>query len=90
MNTYIITGSLLLLIMILSHFRSKRAKNKIIRVIGDNCTGCQRCIKKCRHKALETVTGEEGRFVVLKYPERCTACRDCIIVCKFNALELTD
>ncbi|MDR0363623.1 MAG: 4Fe-4S binding protein [Bacteroidales bacterium] len=79
------------LIIILSYFRNKRAKNKVIHVIDNNCTGCRRCLKKCRHKALEMVNGEtSNRHVILKHPEKCTACKDCIIACKFNALELVD
>ena len=88
MTTYIIAGSVLLLIIVLSYFRNKRAKSKIIHVIDNNCTGCQRCVKACRHKALEIIKDETGRRVVLKHPDKCTACRDCIVVCKFNALEL--
>ena len=88
MNTYIIITSSLLLIIVLSYFRNKRAKSKIVRVIDDKCTGCQRCLKTCRHKALDITDNGTGRCVVLKHPEKCTACRDCIIVCKFNALEL--
>jgi NAD-dependent dihydropyrimidine dehydrogenase PreA subunit len=88
MKTYIITVSLLLLIIVSSYFRNKRKKNKVICVVNDNCTGCQRCLKKCRHNALGIIDGDVGRCVVLKQPEKCTACRDCIIVCKFNALEL--
>ena len=88
MTAYIVIASLLLLIIVLSCLRSRRAKSKVIRVISDSCTGCQRCLKACRHKALEVVNSEIGRRVVLKRPEKCTACRDCIIACKFNALEL--
>ena len=88
MNIYLIIASSLLLIIVLSYFRNKRAKSKIVHVIDNNCTGCQRCLKKCRHKALEIISDETSRRVVLKHPEKCTACRDCIITCKFNALEL--
>lgn len=90
MTKYIIIASVVLLIIILSYFRNKRAKSKVIHVIDDNCSGCRACIKKCRHKALEILDNEEGRRVVLKNPEKCTACRDCIIACKFNALELVN
>jgi NAD-dependent dihydropyrimidine dehydrogenase PreA subunit len=90
MTTYIVIGSVLALIIILSYFRNKRAKGKVINIIEENCTGCQLCIKKCRYKALEIVNNENGRHVVLKHPEKCTACRDCIMTCKFKALELID
>jgi NAD-dependent dihydropyrimidine dehydrogenase PreA subunit len=90
MTKYIIIAVSLLLIIVLGYFRNKRAKSKIISVINENCTGCQRCMKRCRHKALEMTNGDNGKYVVLKYPEKCTACRDCILVCKSNALELVN
>ena len=91
MNTYLIVAGSFLLIIFFAYARSKRAKNKIVYVIDTKCTGCQRCLKTCRYKALEIEKNEIGRqFVVLKYPEKCTACRDCVIVCKFKALELVN
>lgn len=90
MTKYIIIASSLLLVIVLSYFRSKRAKNKVVRVIADNCAGCQLCVKKCRHKALEMTDSDNGKCVVLKYPEKCTACRDCILVCKLKAVELVN
>ena len=87
MAIYIIISVLLVLIFVGIYFRNKRAKKKVIRVIDNNCTGCQRCLKKCRYKALEMGTREIGQHVVLN-PDRCTACGDCLTVCKFNALEL--
>ena len=69
-------------------FRSKRAKNKVVSVIDNNCTGCRRCVKKCRRDVLNIAENEAGGLVVVEYPDKCTACGDCIVVCKFNALEL--
>lgn len=89
MNIYIVLSCLLLL-FVLGYLRSKRAKNKVAHVIEESCTGCQRCLKKCRHKALETVDNEKGKYIIIKYPAKCTACGDCIAACKFNALELVD
>ena len=88
MTKYIIIGSSLIAIVVLSYFRNKRAKNKIVHVIEGKCTGCRRCLKKCRNKALEVVSGDAGLRVALGYPEKCAACRDCILVCRFDALEL--
>ena len=90
MNTlYIISASVILLV-ILSYFRNKKAKSKIVRVITDNCTGCKRCLKICRHKALEIVIEEDVAHVVLKNPQKCTACEKCVALCKFNALEIVE
>jgi ferredoxin len=90
MNTlYIVLASLLLLFVLAQLYRSKRAKNRALHIIYANCTGCRRCSKKCRHKALAMVTDETGLHVEMQYPEKCTACGDCIAACKFKALEMT-
>jgi ferredoxin len=88
MTTYIIIASSLSLIIVLSYFRNKRAKSNVICVIDDKCTGCGRCVKICRHKALGMTEGETGRCAVVKDPGKCTACKDCMVVCKFDALAL--
>lgn len=87
MTTYIIIASVLLLFFTLGYFRHKRARSKVVHVVDENCTRCQRCVKKCRRKALEVVNTEAGRRIVLN-PNKCTACGDCLAVCKFNALEI--
>jgi NAD-dependent dihydropyrimidine dehydrogenase PreA subunit len=33
---------------------------------------------------------EEGKYVVVKYPEKCTACGDCLGGCKFRALSIEE
>ena len=88
MNTVLILTSLFLLIVLSSLYRSKRAKNKVVRVIDGNCTGCRRCMKRCRHKALDIVKDETSVRIVVKYPGKCNACGNCVAACKFNALEL--
>ncbi|MDR1403735.1 MAG: ferredoxin family protein [Tannerellaceae bacterium] len=90
MTTCIILTCVALLVILLSYFRNKRAKNKVIHIIADRCTGCRRCVKTCRRKALEPAKDKESLHPVLKYPEKCTACKDCILVCKFHALELVN
>ena len=89
MKIFLISAGAVLLIASFI-YRSKRAKNKVVSVIDENCTGCSRCIKKCRHKVLNIKEDEVGKLVVVEYPRKCTACGDCIIVCKFNALELVN
>jgi NAD-dependent dihydropyrimidine dehydrogenase PreA subunit len=90
MTTYIITANVVLLTIVFGYFLKKRARTKVINIIDKNCMGCQLCIKKCRHKALEMICDENGRHAMLRYPDKCTACKDCIITCKFNALELVN
>jgi len=89
MTKYIIIGSVSLLVIVMSYFRTKRAKSKVVCVNVDNCTGCQLCLKKCRHKAITVVKDEERRYILID-AKKCTACGDCIPACKFNALELID
>lgn len=84
-----IIASVVLLIIVMSYLRTKQAKNKVVRVATDNCTGCQLCVKKCRHKAMTVVNDENVRHILID-AKKCTACGDCVPACKFNALELID
>lgn len=90
MNTLYTVLACVFLLIILSFFRSKRAKSRVVRVVDDKCTGCRRCLKICRHRALEIVDDETAPHIFVKYPKKCTACGKCIAVCKFEALELVD
>lgn len=65
---------------LVSYIRNKQAKNKVVRVIYNNCTGCQRCLKKCGREIFDMVNDETGVHIVMKYSEKCTACEDCIAV----------
>jgi NAD-dependent dihydropyrimidine dehydrogenase PreA subunit len=91
MNTlYIVSASLLLLWILGTLHRNRRAKNRIIRVTEENCTGCGRCVKRCSRRVLEIIVNENGKHAVVKNPDKCTACGDCIPKCKFNALEMIE
>jgi NAD-dependent dihydropyrimidine dehydrogenase PreA subunit len=87
---YWIIGAVLLLWFVGGIHRRRRGRNRTIRVIEENCTGCQRCVRRCSRRVLEAVKTETGMRVVVKNPDRCTACGDCIGKCKFNALELVE
>ncbi|MDR1973083.1 MAG: 4Fe-4S binding protein [Bacteroidales bacterium] len=87
---YYIIGAVIVLWLVGGIYRKIRGRNKIISVIDDNCTGCKRCIKKCRHCVLDTVSDEKGAHVFVARPDKCTACGDCLIACKFKALELKE
>ncbi|MDR2383034.1 MAG: 4Fe-4S binding protein [Prevotellaceae bacterium] len=91
MNTVYIGVGILLLVWILGNmYRRQKNRNKVIRVIESNCTGCGRCVKRCSHRVLATVKNETGTQVAVKYPDKCTVCGDCIGKCKFDALKLVD
>jgi NAD-dependent dihydropyrimidine dehydrogenase PreA subunit len=83
-----IVGAIVALRLIGGIFRHKRGRNKVIRVVESNCTGCRRCLRRCRHRVLDTINDAKGAHVFVKNPNYCTACGDCVSVCKFNALEL--
>lgn len=86
MNIFLIVLAVLTILVIIRHLHSrKRAKSKELLVIEDNCTGCQRCVKRCQRKALEIV----NKKVVLN-PDKCTSCGKCVPMCKFSALEIVN
>jgi len=87
MNIYI-ASAIVAMLAIWYIYRNKQAKSKVVRVICDNCTGCGRCIKRCRRNVLNIIENDAGKHVVVENSQKCTACGDCIAVCKFNALEL--
>lgn len=84
MIAYIIVGAALLLI-IMGVVRHRKARNRALNIIEENCTGCQRCVKRCRQGALSVVDEK----VVLNLT-KCSACGNCVAVCKFEALKLTE
>jgi NAD-dependent dihydropyrimidine dehydrogenase PreA subunit len=86
---YIVVGVIIFLWLCGGIYRHLRGKNKILRAIENNCTGCKRCLKMCRHKALDVINDENGVHITVD-PDKCTSCGDCIGVCKFNALELVN
>ncbi|MDR0834209.1 MAG: 4Fe-4S dicluster domain-containing protein [Candidatus Symbiothrix sp.] len=74
--------------MVGSICRHKRGKNKIIYIVEDKCTGCQRCLRRCRYRVLDKISNAKFARVIVKHPNQCTACGDCLSACKFNALKL--
>lgn len=87
---YYIIGAILAIWFIGGFYRHRQGKNKIIYVVEGNCTGCQRCLKRCRRGVLDKVSDEKGAPVFVKNPNHCTACGDCLSVCKFKALEFKE
>ena len=79
-----------ILLISIKWYDSRKKRHKVICVVESNCTGCQRCVKRCTHHALEMVKNETGTHATVKYHDKCTACGDCIVKCKFNALKLIE
>jgi Na+-translocating ferredoxin:NAD+ oxidoreductase RNF subunit RnfB len=89
MNTVYITGGVLLLLWLMGGIiRRRRHRHKTIQVVDDRCTGCCRCLKRCRRRVLDKVSEEKGAHVFVKNAGYCTACGDCLSACKFKALEM--
>ncbi|MDR2131686.1 MAG: 4Fe-4S binding protein [Odoribacteraceae bacterium] len=54
------------------------------------CTGCRRCIRRCRRRAIEPTDSERNVKALVRYPDRCSGCGDCVKSCKFDAMQLVD
>jgi ferredoxin len=87
---YISIVIVVLLLIAVKWYDSQKKKNKVICVIESNCTGCQRCAKRCTRRVLEMVKNETGAIATVKYPDKYTACGDCLSKCKFSALKLIE
>jgi NAD-dependent dihydropyrimidine dehydrogenase PreA subunit len=87
---YIVAVAVALVWCVGGIYQHKRRRNKTIHIIDNNCSGCQHCVKRCRHRVLDTVSDEKRTRVFVKNPHYCTACGDCLSACKFKALELIE
>ncbi len=86
MNIFLIVLAAFILLIFIGHIhRKKQAKSKILLIIEENCTGCQRCVKRCQRRALE-IANKKVRLS----PDRCTSCGNCVPMCKFSALEIVN
>lgn len=88
MNIVYISSVILLVLLIGGKLHKKRhTKNRIVRVVADNCTRCRSCLKKCNHHVLDMVNDGNGIRIEVIHPDKCSGCGDCISACRFNALE---
>lgn len=53
---------------------------KVITIIGDNCNGCDRCMKRCPTEAIRV---RESKAVI-DY-DRCVGCGECVRICPTHA-----
>jgi NAD-dependent dihydropyrimidine dehydrogenase PreA subunit len=68
-------------------FGKKREKRKAMIYITD-CTGCGRCIERCRHKAIEAIYLKDGKYARLKTENHCTGCGKCVKMCENDAIKI--
>ena len=64
--------------------------DEAIKVITENCVGCELCVKACPFDAIEMQDSDEapkGKLAVIDL-DKCTLCGACVDACKFDAIEL--
>lgn len=54
------------------------------------CSGCDACIRVCRHGALRLVNGGPTGIAYAISPEQCTGCRLCVDVCATHAVSVAE
>jgi NAD-dependent dihydropyrimidine dehydrogenase PreA subunit len=87
---YYIVGAFVALWLTGSIYRHIRGLGKTVRIAEENCTGCGKCLKRCRRNVFEMIKDERGTRIIVKNPDNCTACGDCLSGCKFKALEIIE
>lgn len=55
---------------------------------NDNCVRCGLCVEICPLDILRLEVVENGKQVVVKYPEECWHCRACAIDCPKQAITM--
>lgn len=63
----------------------------LIKVIPENCVGCNACIRSCpTNEANITTMKPDGSFVTVVNPDKCINCGECIRTCKHGARDYID
>jgi MinD superfamily P-loop ATPase len=61
---------------------------EVALVMQEKCDGCARCIRICRHHALE-MKHSGGKFKsTMTNPDKCSGCGKCIVICPCRAIGL--
>jgi electron transfer flavoprotein alpha subunit len=53
-----------------------------VRLITENCTGCNLCLRACPYGAIDIIEGKA------QFNDNCTQCGACASACKFDAIRL--
>jgi len=53
-----------------------------VKVIADDCVGCETCVPECPVEAISII---DGKAVI--DPEKCTECATCVAACPVEAIK---
>jgi len=68
----------------------KKTKEVTVRVSMDACSGCGKCVVKCRAGAMKMRYREDKASAWVAYPSKCTGCGRCAKVCNYNAVKINE
>lgn len=54
------------------------------RIIEENCTGCNVCVKNCAHEAI-TLNSDKNAVI---NTEKCVGCGQCVAVCQYDSAQV--
>ncbi len=61
-----------------------------VHISTSKCTGCGKCIERCKHGVLKLRYIDEKAYAWHAYPGNCIGCGKCAKACKQNAIEITE
>lgn len=59
-----------------------------LQIFAYECSGCGKCVEKCRRDVLKMVNNGSCKYAILINPDNCIGCGNCIKACKSHAIEL--
>lgn len=68
----------------------RRVREVTVTISNDKCTGCGKCVDKCRHGVMHLRARDDKRWAWLAFPEKCTGCGRCEKACPSYAIMLID
>jgi len=69
-------------------FKRKKREVLYIQILAGICTGCERCVNRCRRNVLVMGQMEKRPVAAIFNREACVGCGKCLSVCRADAIEL--
>lgn len=69
-------------------FGFKQKKEISLLIIDSQCTGCGRCVSRCRRNVIEIAQQDEHRWAWVVRPDACKACGHCRETCPHDAIRI--